>query len=186
MLREQPVLNVLLVNIMLGTVWHYLTFFLCRFLSPKIFFDPKRRMFKEHKWEKGGRIYNDALKINKWKDMLPQHIDKDGFSKSHLDDLSVRYLDEFIMETCRAEWNHTMNCFFAFVLFALNDPAMAALLTILLIVGNLPFAVIQRYNRFRLQRLKRTVVRKQERKKNLSQKTAVSADDNDNETETVA
>ena len=106
----------------------------------------------------GEKWYADHLKINKWKDFLPQHIGKDGFSKDHLDDVSIEYLDEFILETCRGEWNHIANCYFAVVLFIINPFWTAFILTILLFLGNLPFAIIQRYNRFRLVKLKNTLM----------------------------
>lgn len=166
MLRNEPLLNALLINLLLGTIWHYATFFLC--ISIKIeHFNPKRARYQPRKWEKNGKWYADHLKINKWKDFLPQHIGKDGFSKDHLDDVSIEYLDEFILETCRGEWNHIANCCFAVVLFIINPFWTAFILTILLFLGNLPFAIIQRYNRFRLVKLKNTLIKKAERAKKL-------------------
>ncbi len=172
MLRNQPIINALLINLLIGAVWHYATFFLCVSINKKAF-DAKRRMYQPHKWEKDGKFYNDVLKINKWKDFLPQHIGKDGFSKDHIDDLSIEYIDEFILETCRGEWNHTMNCLFGIVLLIINNFYMGIILTLLLLLGNLPFAVIQRYNRFRLQKLRKTLIRKQERAIRIAAKSVV-------------
>lgn len=187
MLRNEPLLNALLINLLLGTIWHYATFFLC--ISIKIeHFDSKRARYQPRKWEKNGKWYADHLKINKWKDFLPQHIGKDGFSKDHLDDVSIEYLDEFILETCRGEWNHIANCYFAVVLFIINPFWTAFILTILLFLGNLPFAIIQRYNRFRLVKLKNTLIKKAERAKKLEArkksktKEQVSIRDSDGET----
>lgn len=166
MLRNEPLLNALLINLLLGTIWHYATFFLC--ISIKLeHFDSNRARYQPRKWEKNGKWYADHLKINKWKDFLPQHIGKDGFSKDHLDDVSLEYIDEFILETCRGEWNHIANCWFAVVLFIANSFWVALILTILLFLGNLPFAIIQRYNRFRLIKLKNTLIKKAERAKKL-------------------
>ncbi|MGN0470510.1 MAG: hypothetical protein ACI4GV_06315 [Acutalibacteraceae bacterium] len=178
MLKDQPFLNALLINILLGAVWHYATFFLCISIN-KSAFDPNRKMYQPHKWEKGGKFYSDVLKINKWKDFLPQHVGKDGFSKDHLDDVSIEYLDEFIMETCRGEWNHTMNCLFAIALLLMNDLPFGIFLTIALLLGNLPFAVIQRYNRFRLQKLRKTIIRKQERAARNAAKSTVNPEKNE-------
>lgn len=172
MLKDQPFFDALLINILLGAVWHYATFFLCISMN-KSFFDPNRKMYQPRKWEKGGKFYSDVLKINKWKDFLPQHVGKDGFSKDHLDDLSIEYLDEFIMETCRGEWNHTMNCLYAIALLLMNDLIFGIVLTIALLLGNLPFAIIQRYNRFRLQKLRKTIIRKQERAEKNAAKRSV-------------
>lgn len=162
MLKEQTIFGSIIINILLGSIWHFITFIICVSVDNS-FFDADKKLYRPHKWEKNGKFYSDVLKINKWKDFLPQHIGKDGFSKDHLDDTSVPYLDEFIMETCRAEWNHTMNCIYAVILFIINDFLMAFVLTIVLFLLNLPFAVIQRYNRFRLQKLRSTIIRKAEK-----------------------
>lgn len=174
MLREQPFLNALLINILLGAVWHYATFFLCVFKNTAAF-SPERKMFQPHKWEKDGRFYADALKINKWKDSMPQHIGKDGFSKDHLDDISLDYIDRFIMETCRGEWNHKMNCLFFIILLIINNLWMGIFLSLCLFIGNLPFVFIQRYNRLRLQKLKKTLLRKAELQHRRSLRAAQEA-----------
>lgn len=178
MLREQPLEEALLINILLGAVWHYISFFICVSVDTA-FFNPEKKLYQPHKWEKGGKVYNDYLLINKWKDLVPQHIGKDGFSKDHLDDVSIEYLDEFIMETCRAEWNHTVNSFFVIILFLINRFWIAFVLTILLFLLNLPFLVIQRYNRFRLQKLRSTMLRKLEReqKKQLRAIASVNSEE---------
>ena len=169
---EDTFIASMIVNILLGGVWHLISFVICVSVDTS-FFDPGKKMYLPHKWERNGRIYSDVLKINKWKDNLPQHIGKDGFSKEHLDDVvSVEYIDKFIMETCRVEWNHTTNCLYTLVLFALNDFFTAMVLTLILLLVNLPFALIQRYNRFRLQKLRKAILRKENKARRLDHKTA--------------
>ncbi len=159
MINDKHFFNVLMINILLGVIWHYATFFLC-IMKKNEDYSPDRRMYRPHKWERGGRFYSDTLHINKWKDRLPQHIGKNGFSKDHLDDISIEYIDRFIRETCRGEWNHSMNCLFAIVLLIINKPLTGAFLTLLLLIGNVPFIFIQRYNRFRLQKLRSLILKK--------------------------
>lgn len=117
-------------------------------------------MFLPRSWERNGKFYSNVLRINQWKDWLPQHTGKDGFSKEHLDNISIEYLDRFIMETCRGEWNHVMNCRFWIVLILINDLPIGIFLSLCVIAGNLPFAMIQRYNRLRLQRLRKVILRR--------------------------
>lgn len=167
MLREQSFFNALIVNILLAVIWHLSSFIFCVSVDTK-FFDPEKRMYQPKSWERGGRFYCDALHIQKWKDLMPQHIGKDGFSKDHLDAVSVEYLDEFIMETCRAEWNHTINCLMCILLLLINRLLTAVFLSLLLFMGNLPFVMIQRYNRFRLQKLRKVIIRKETGKANGS------------------
>ena len=159
MLREADIVHALVIDLVLGGIWHFVTFIMCISFDTG-FFDPSKRMYQPHKWERNGKFYSDVLKINRWKKYLPGYTGRNGFSKNHLEDISPEYLDRFIMETCRAEWNHISNCLFAVVLFALNQLAAALCLTIVLLLLNLPFVMIQRYNRFRLQRLRRMVERK--------------------------
>ena len=64
-----------------------------------------------------------------------------------------------------------MNCVFAIVLFTLNGfTNVSVILAAADVFGNIPFLMIQRYNRFRLQRLRKTILRKMERQ---SKKQAV-------------
>ncbi len=128
------------------------------------YFDHKRKIYQKKDWEKNGRWYKEKLKIHKWKDILPQHVGKDGFSKQHLQGTNIEYLNDFIFETCRGEWNHRVNSFFS--VFALifgiliKNPFVAIIVSTLNLLGNLPFVAIQRYNRTRLLTLKKRIERK--------------------------
>lgn len=158
MLKGFSALQILFWNILLILVWHMAMFIACVKL-PASFFDCKKSRFQAKEWERGGRWYRDKLKINAWKDKVPQHVAKDGFSKAHLTDVSVEYLDEFIMETCRGEWFHLNNCVCGVVTMLLNPLGWDLLITFLVLLGNLPFGVIQRYNRFRLLVVRKKILR---------------------------
>ncbi len=162
MLRQQPFWNALILNILLGTAWHTVTFLLCVYKNPAAF-SPRRKIYHPRSWEREGRLYAEMLRINRWKDYLPRHNGKNGFSKEHLEGVSLEYIDRFIIETCRGEWNHSMNCLLAPVLLILNRPELGFCLAIPILIGNFPFVIIQRYNRFRLQRLRKRILRRQKR-----------------------
>ncbi len=157
-LKDTNPLNILLWNIVLTACWHVVVFIACVRL-PKEVFDSRRKRYQPMNWEKGGRWYKDHLKIQLWKDKVPQFIAKDGFSKSHITSLSLEYLDEFIMETCRGEWMHFSNCFCALVVFLINPFPVNIIFACMILLGNLPFALIQRYNRFRLNTVRRKLIR---------------------------
>lgn len=101
--------------------------------------------------------------LPKWKDRLPQF--NNDFDKRRLrKKLSAAYLEEFIFNTCRAEVIHTGIALLGYLslLFCLlcDDPAgnlllFAAIATVIA-VCNLPFSMIQRYNRNRLEKLLNT------------------------------
>ena len=102
-----------------------------------------------------GRWYRRRLRINRWKDKVPEAGDlfRGGVSKRHLPAYDVAGLQLFVRETRRAELAHwwAMLCGPLFVLW--NPPLAAALLVGYGVVANLPFILIQRYNRFRTQPL---------------------------------
>jgi glycosyl-4,4'-diaponeurosporenoate acyltransferase len=106
-------------------------------------------------FEVAGRWYRTRLRIDRWKDKVPDAGDlfRGGVSKRHLPSHDVAGLELFVRETRRAELAHwwAMGCGPVFVLW--NPPLAAGLLVGYGVVANLPFIVIQRYNRFRTQAL---------------------------------
>jgi len=120
-------------------------------------FDSRRFRFTVSAGEM--RFYR-RVGLPKWKDRLPQ-FNRD-FDKRHLrKNLSAEYLEEFIFNTCRAEVIHLGIALLGWLslLFCLlcDDPAanLPLFAAIAAVIGlcNLPFSMIQRYNRSRLERL---------------------------------
>ena len=99
-----------------------------------------------------GRFYRDRLRIHRWKDRLPEAgaLFAGGVSKRELGSLDDEGLEAFTRETRRAELGHwwAMACAPLFVLW--NPPLPSVLLVAYGILVNLPFIVIQRYNRLRI------------------------------------
>lgn len=128
--------------------------FICE-IVPTQLYNYKRWLFRERSWEKGGRIYECLFRVKRWKSKLPDISDflKWRFSKKHLNALNGRYLHIFVIESCKAEFTHWMIIFssmlFGFWADMLN--ALAIFLTACLL--NLPYIIIQRYNRPRLIKL---------------------------------
>ncbi len=163
MLSGCPFAAVIIVNTVSCGIWHLVSFLICIGMNEEAL-SPRRRMFRPRTWERDGRFYSSVLRINRWKDLLPQHVGKNGFSKEHLDDVSAEYLDEFIAETCRGEWNHRMNSLCVIPVLIINRLPAGLIISLLVLLGNLPFVFIQRYNRLRLQRLKKLISKKESRR----------------------
>lgn len=112
------------------------------------------RLLRQRRFETG-QWYRRRLRINRWKDRLPDAGDlfRGGISKRHLPAYDAAGLQLFVRETRRAELAHwwAMLCGPLFVLW--NPPLAAVLLVGYGVVANLPFILIQRYNRFRTQAL---------------------------------
>ena len=158
MFKNSSFLDMLFWNIFVVIMWHIVLLLFCQKL-PESTFDASRSRYTARTWERGGRWYRDNLKIQLWKDRLPQHIGKNGFSKKHFTDDSIDYLDQFILETCRGEWMHMKNCVCAVVVLIIDPLLIGLLMSLFILIANLPFAIVQRYNRFRLQVLRKKRMR---------------------------
>ena len=120
---------------------------------PERYFRPERWLFRTRDWEREGEVYRSLLRIDRWKDRLPALDTWHRFSKKRLTEANHHYLRRFITETCRAESNH-LRAVGSVVLMRLWTPLdlwMTCL--VIAVAGNLPFILIQRYNRPRLQRI---------------------------------
>lgn len=110
-------------------------------------------------WEAGGDFYR-RLKINAWKDRLPEAgaLFRGGTSKRSLPGFDRASLERFATETRRAERVHWW-LLAAGPLYLLWNPASLAVVMLgYALFANLPFIAVQRYNRARIER---ALVRKQ-------------------------
>jgi len=152
-LFNSNIYKVILANFVLIIFWHLVVLLACRVL-PCSFFDFNKFLYKARAWEQNGKFYVKKLKIKKWKDHLPQYVATGGFSKRNLESfkkIDKKYIERFITETCRAEWNHFFCSLYFVVSFFINKNFFCAIIFSLIpIAANLPFLVIQRYNRLRL------------------------------------
>ncbi len=121
-------------------------------LIPERFLRPDGWWFRTREWERDGEWYRDQLHIDRWKDRLPSLRTAARFSKKRLTEASRRYFNRFITETCRAESNH-LRAIASVMVMRLWTPVDLWLVCLLIaVVGNVPFIMIQRYNRPRLMR----------------------------------
>lgn len=105
-------------------------------------------------WESGGRVYRDSFRIRKWKQKLPDGAPwLGGFSKKKLSARDPGYLEQFVIETRRAEVAHwcMLACFPIFFLW--NPPWAWCVMCAYALAANLPCIVAQRYNRMAITRV---------------------------------
>ena len=152
------VLHMCLWNLTIVAVYHLVIFAICIKLPQASFREHKRR-YQIKKFERSGKFYRQTLKIEKWKAHVPQFTGKNGFSKAHMPDrISVEYLNAFIAETCRAEWTHETQSLSVVFVFLFNPPGWGLGFAAVILLINLPCTAIQRYNRFRLQALRKRLL----------------------------
>ena len=135
-------------------------------MLPRKWFHDNKFPFRSYKWEKGGKVY-DKLNIRKWKgeilDMskimtiiLPKKLPISATSGD---------VQSLIAETCVAEAVHWILC----VVSAGNywiwkKSAEGIVITVLCIIGNMPFILVQRYNRPHLQILREKMIKREKYK----------------------
>ncbi|MDI9505955.1 MAG: hypothetical protein ACOYI7_01110 [Candidatus Excrementavichristensenella sp.] len=107
-------------------------------------------------WEREGMIYT-KLRIQYWKDHVPdmsKHV-KSAIRKKISVFRSADYLEILIQETCVAEFTHAILILLSPMFLILMEGVVGLASSIVYAIGNLPFIMIQRYNRPRLVQLMR-------------------------------
>ena len=130
-----------------------LGFFLGRILS-KNRFCTDRFPFRSLPFEQDGRIY-EKLKIRAWQIRVP---DMSRILPALMPPKQFRgereRLPEMIRETCVAELTHELLSMLGLLCLAIWPGAGGVIVTLVyILIGNLPFILIQRFNRPRLLRL---------------------------------
>lgn len=129
-------------------------------LLPRRWFRWDRFPYRCCAWEREGRIY-ERLGIRRWKDRLPdksKHT-KRTFTKTMVGHTDPVQLTRFLQETCVAELVHWCLMLMAVYMYFHVPTTFGAVASMLYGLSNLPFIMIQRYNRPRLCRILRTVRR---------------------------
>jgi glycosyl-4,4'-diaponeurosporenoate acyltransferase len=154
MLLHLPTLPAILLDIATWMIIHMGVSYLMTHI-PLRSFDTGFWLYKQRKWEKDSKIYVRIFRLKKWKKRLPDGaaLFKKGFKKKHLKELDSVYLDDFIRETCRAEFTHWIMFLFSSVFFIWNPWWVGIVMIVYAILVNLPCIIIQRYNRIRLKRV---------------------------------
>lgn len=157
-----PLIISIIYVLILGIAAHYIGESL-----PRKWFAYERFPFKPFFWENNGRVY-ELLQVKRWKkkvpdmskvmkDMLPKRIERKATSES---------VDMLIRETCVAETVHKILCVLSLGIYFIWKNTVGAVLSAVSIICNLPFIIIQRYNRPNLVRLREHLKLREKRKKN--------------------
>ncbi len=135
-----------LIVAFIGAAAHYIGQVL-----PRKNFDFLAAPYTPFKWEQNGQFYT-RFKIQFWKDKVPdmsQYV-KSMFRKKISVFRDFDYIKELILETCVAEFVHWMLVLISPVFLVLMEGVAGRIGAVVYALGNLPFVMIQRYNRPRL------------------------------------
>ena len=123
-------------------------------LLPKSWLHEDCFPFRPFAFERQGKLY-EKLKIKSWQNKLPDmsRLFKHLMPAKKMNDDTLRDLPLMIKETCVSECIHLLLPLAGLYCLRLWPGAGGIVVTLLYFLGNLPFVLIQRYNRPRLQRL---------------------------------
>lgn len=124
-------------------------------LLPKGMFKADRPPFRLYSWERQGAFY-DRLGIRRWKEKLPDMsaiLPRLMPPKKLPREMSAPVLERMIQETCVAEWIHGLLCILGFGCVLIWKGVWGWVVSLLYFLGNLPYILIQRYNRPKLIRI---------------------------------
>lgn len=112
------------------------------------------RLLASRRWETGGAVYR-RIGLTRWKDRLPEAgaFYSGGFSKRRLGTLTAGHLRRFELETNRAEFSHWLTVASSLTFFAWNPWQLGLAMIGYALATNLPFILVQRFNRPRLAAL---------------------------------
>jgi glycosyl-4,4'-diaponeurosporenoate acyltransferase len=151
MLVELSGIWLVVLNVIAWVALHLGVAYLCCRI-PVRQLDHRRWLFRTRDWERGGTVYQALLSIRRWKSLLPSGGPALGadFSLAHVESRDPGYLQQWALESCRAELTHwlAMASVFLFVLW--NPPVGIVANVVYAIVANAPCILAQRYNRPRV------------------------------------
>lgn len=116
---------------------------------PRDCFNEGRFPYKSFGWEKDGQFYN-KLKVKNWKSKVPDMsmITKRIMPKKIKGNITSEDVDRLVKESCVAEMIHYILCVFAIGIYNIWRGKLGILLAVLyILLGNVPYVIIQRYNR---------------------------------------
>ncbi len=142
------------------------SFFLGRVL-PKKWFSYEKVPFRPFPAEKDGKVY-EKIGIRKWKDAIPDMSKVFPSlmpSKKMPRDASPEQIERMVEETCVAEWIHGLLGILGFGCAAIRKDLGGWIVSFLYLMGNVPYVLVQRYNRPKLVRILRRMGARRERAK---------------------
>lgn len=121
---------------------------------PRRWIHPDQFPFRCAEWEQSGRVY-DQFHIRLWKDKVPDlsRLLPDMVPKRLCTGEPCGQMGRLIPETCVAELTHDTLILTGFVCLWIWPGTGGTTVSLLWAVGNVPFIMIQRYNRPRLAHL---------------------------------
>jgi len=122
--------------------------------------------YKAHHLEKEGRIY-ESIHISRWKNKVPDmsRIANDMYEKKLGLSRDPEQVLRLVQESCVAEFIHLLLIFISPFLLLFTEEASGFWIALLYAATNIPFIMIQRYNRPKLLHLYDRILEKARKEK---------------------
>lgn len=133
--------------------------FLLGRILPKSWFRYNLFPFKDFKFEKSGKIYL-STGVKKWKSKVPDMSIIMSFlipSKKLPQTLTSESVKAMLTENCIAEWIHYLLAVLGFGCVFIWENIGGWIVSALYAIGNLPYIIIQRYNRPKIVKLLKSI-----------------------------
>lgn len=133
---------------------------------PRGWFSENKFPYRIYAFEKNGRIY-EKIGIRSWKTKLPDmsRIMRDMLPKRVTFDATSESVGALLKETCVAEFIHQCLCVLSVGIYFIWKNSTGVVLMFVFIFCNIPFILIQRYNRPHLTSLKNRLKKREEKRK---------------------
>ncbi|MBO5060566.1 MAG: hypothetical protein J6C82_06615 [Clostridia bacterium] len=135
---------------------------------PRKKIDENKFPYKAFLWEQNGKFY-DRFRVKKWKTKVPDMsvLTNKIFPKKLHGDMTSDDIDRLIKESCIAEMIHYILCVLSIGIYHIWKGKIGIVLTVLYnLLGNLPYIIIQRYNRPHFIELRERLKIREERRVN--------------------
>ena len=132
---------------------------------PRRLFCETRFPFCSFPFERGGKLYK-VIGIRHWKTRLPDmsRIMRDMLPKRIGPNAESEQIDALIKETCVAECIHHWLCIFSVGIYFFWKNYIGVILIFVYVGCNVPFILIQRYNRPHLIILREKMIKRKEKR----------------------
>ncbi|WP_121614627.1 glycosyl-4,4'-diaponeurosporenoate acyltransferase [Virgibacillus halodenitrificans] len=151
---ELPLIIIILLDIVAWAFFHIVISLGMSFVSAD-WLQKYSCFFRSREWERDGMFWEHVFKVRSFKKWIPDgsKIIGRGFEKRNLKSVDQIYIEQFIIESIRAEITHLLSILPA-GLFFLWNPSWAGWIMIgYALLFNIPIIAVQRYNRPRLERI---------------------------------
>lgn len=127
--------------------------------------DPDSFIFRERGWEQNGKLY-EKLNIKQWQSKIPDisKVMRRWMPEKKLEfGVTAEKVRIMIRETCTAELVHNLLNIFGLRLLDIWEGTGGRIMYLVyFFLGNLPFIMVQRYNRPRLKQLHQRLKEKED------------------------